>query len=50
MTLYLYIRRFRKLVMVSKNIKNTHNLIRESLFLKNKKNMVKIVIQQNKIK
>ena len=32
--------------MTSKNVKNTHNLIRLSLFLK-KKGGVKIVIQQN---
>ena len=32
--------------MTSKNFKNTHNLIRLSLFLK-KKGGVKIVIQQN---
>ena len=43
MTLYLYIlRRFKKLVMVLKNIKNTPNLIRESLFLKNKKIWLKL--------
>ena len=43
--LYILIK-FRKLVIISKNVKNTSNLIRSFLFLKNK-NMVKIVIQQN---
>ena len=34
----LYIlRRFKKLFMVSKNVKNIPNLIRQFLFLKNKK-------------
>ena len=33
--IYIYILRgFRKLVMVSKNVKNAPNLIRKSLFLK----------------
>ena len=47
--LYLYILKgFRKLVITLKNVKTTLDLIRKSLFLKNKnKNEVKIVIQQN---
>ena len=40
------LKEFRKLYIVLKNVKNTSNLIRSFLFLKNK-NMVKIVIQQN---
>ena len=42
---YLYIlREFRKLVIISKNVKNNLNLITQSLFLKIK-NRVRIVIQ-----
>ena len=47
--IYLYtLRGLRKLVMTSENIKNTLNLIRYSLFLKKKKNRVKIAIQKQK--
>ena len=40
------LKEFKKLYIVLKNVKNTSNLIRSFLFLKNK-NMVKTVIQQN---